>query len=189
MTDKKPNPSENRRKRYFIDKRFQSKYIGVLLLFLILAAVAVAALIYFGTPRETALVSPDRDPFIDLMLTLVVVILIFTFAIIVFGIRFSHRIVGPIYAFNRHMALVKHGKYNHSLHLRNRDHFKNLGASFNSMLEILQNRENEDINRLSGMQEKIRGGESGDPDKLKSLLKEISEEIEGLRAKKRGYLE
>ena len=133
---------QNRRSSYFIDKRFQSRYVGIgIMLILLIACFALLLMLYSNDKTKTSDPSMEiANSFFSVILPLLVVVVIVVFLTVIYGIRFSHRVAGPIYAFNRHLNWIKEGIYHRDLRLREKDEFKNLARVFNVTQSALRQR-------------------------------------------------
>ena len=69
--------------------------------------------------------------------------LLFLVLIFFFGILLSHKVVKPLYKFKKAMEDVKGGNTKARLFFKDRDEFKELTTSFNSMMDSLVTEESE----------------------------------------------
>jgi len=181
--------AQNRRRRYFIDKSFQSKYVALLLLFIVALGVAGLLIVYLGGGETTG----PREINKALMAMLMVIILFVVFTAW-YGIRFSHRVVGPIYAFNRHMNWIKDGNFTRDIKLRDHDEFKNLATVFNNMQASMRDRVRENIDALAkveaGLNElsEIIGQDGFNKDRALEMLKNQVRTLEANRVKNQGFI-
>jgi len=183
---------QERRRRYFIDKGFQGKYVSLLVVFII--ALGVAGLLILtlggGEPVEPG-ASADMTNAIIAMLMVILVFVAFT---IWYGIRFSHRVVGPIYAFNRHLNWIKDGNYTRDLHLREKDEFQNLSAVFNNMQASLRQRARDSVDEMdkveAGLSElaEVLGQDGFDRERAADLIKRLKADMEAAKVKNEGYI-
>ncbi len=132
----------NRRQGIFIDKQFQGKLIAVALVLIV--TVSVGFFILWISSAASRAASSQTGEATGVMgagiVILLLLILLLVVATVVMGLRFSHRIVGPIYAINRHLNWVREGNYTRDLQLRDKDEFQNLGATMNAMQSALRRR-------------------------------------------------
>jgi len=129
-------PDENARKTFWVNKKFQIKlslFFTVIGLFLTLIS-AVFSYTYLRVSLQEivgfnpVLIAKFTKPF---LLTYIVMALIFSLVLFSVGKLISHRIAGPVYAFERFLkdALLSGNeqfKEGASLKLRNNDDFKHL---------------------------------------------------------------
>ena len=189
--------SQNRRRKYFIDSRLQGKLVGLAVaLILIIAAAGIVPMLLTSPETEISLTPEEqitRD-FSNVILVLLIIVIIAVFMTIMYGIRISHRIVGPIYAFNRHMNWIRDGLYVRELKLRKKDEFKNLAQIFNSMQAALRRRSQQSISTCSKAESnleellKVLGQEGFDAQSAKDMIERLQQDVAGLRQENEKYL-
>jgi signal peptidase II len=130
-------PDQNERKTFWVNKKFQIKYsvfFTVTGLFLTLISVVFSYTYLKVTLEELvgynpALVSKFTQPF---LFTFLILSMIFSLILFLVGKVISHRIAGPLYAFERFLKEVLDGKgltsSGAALKLRTNDDFKHLEA-------------------------------------------------------------
>ncbi|MCZ7585937.1 MAG: HAMP domain-containing protein [Deltaproteobacteria bacterium] len=185
----------NRRRGLLIDKRFQSKFIAlgiVLVVSLAVGAFVVWSVSLSGVP--SAAQDGGADPFTRGIVGLLILILLLVIVTILYGLRFSHRIVGPVFAFNRHMNWVREGNYTRDLRLRKGDEFQNLANSFNAMQNALRKRTRVDLESLERCEKLVAelkaaaGSGSVDAQAAGSLVAEMEKVLADLRKRSEGLL-
>jgi methyl-accepting chemotaxis protein len=147
----------NRRRSLLIDKKFQSKFIAVGLATTVALVLGIFILWFSshtGQPAEPAggAPSPTLTPGFVILLIFILVLVIVT---VMYGLRFSHRVVGPIFAFNRHMNWIREGNFTRDLKLREGDEFEHLAETFNAMQSSLRRRTRDDLEALMRIQKMI----------------------------------
>ena len=134
-----------RRRRYFIKKKFQLKYIGVILGVMFLGAVVSGYTIYYNTwlllGEKLANVYPQgmlmqifRSVNMSLALNLFFVS-IFCIGIAIFT---SHKVAGPIYRMVKFLGDVTGGDYSQRVRLRKHDELKGLAEAINTLVDKLE---------------------------------------------------
>jgi len=183
---------QERRRRYFIDKGFQGKYITLLVVFVIaLGAAGILILMVGGREPD---VPEAQAQLIHAVIAMVMVILVFCSFTVWYGIRFSHRVVGPIYAFGRHLNWVREGNYTRDLKLRDKDEFQQLAAVLNGMQAALRDRVRENIDTQhqveTGLAElaTVLGEDGFDRERARDMIKKLRADIEALRVKNEGFI-
>lgn len=131
------------RKTYLIKKGFQTRFIVIILLLVIIVANITGGLVYaimkVEVARESFLSYLNIDESEDLLLPVVLVAeLISIFIVAVISLFVSHRIAGPVYRFERVCEAVAQGKLDFQIRLREKDEFKELAEAFNRMLTSLK---------------------------------------------------
>jgi methyl-accepting chemotaxis protein len=103
--------------------------------------------------------------------------------VVYIGLRFSNKIVGPIYNFGRNLQLVQRGDYTSEVRLRHGDEFQNTAGVFNLALESLRERIREDVRFLDEVAAEIEKS-SADGAQKESALRMIRD----FRAAKERYI-
>ena len=145
-------PTPNRRKTYLINPRFQWRFIGFMAVVSLLAIslLFVSNILFFqDMEREARSVglTPD-NPYFDFLREQKASLskLYFGVSGVVFvlmmalGIRYSHRIAGPLYQLNGRMQRIANGEPPSLVKFRRNDQFLELAESFNAMIVTLRNR-------------------------------------------------
>lgn len=127
-----------RRRLYFIDKRFQLAFAGNILLvagvcMFTTALVVSWFFVYFMTDNLSA--SIDRSYIIKLGIILFFV----AAAVVIWTVRRTHAIVGPVYRARKILRAAAHGEFpKKPVKFRRNDAFKELAADMNLCLETMQ---------------------------------------------------
>lgn len=183
----------NRRHGLFIDKRFQSKFIAVVVV-LTVAVAAGAFVLWFASSAGGTAGGAQRQLGDLALVMLLVMILLLVIATVFFGLRFSHRIVGPVYAINRHLNWIREGSYTRDLQLRKKDEFQNLAQTLNAMQAALRRRARSDLEALERVDRVIAEIKSsldgGDIDNqaARSAIDSLSKEVAEIRKRDEGFL-
>jgi methyl-accepting chemotaxis protein len=186
----------NRRQSLLIDKKFQSKFIAVGLTTLIALGLGFGILWFASFANQPAAeqVGGHNGSFTLGVVLLLVLILVLVIVTVMYGLRFSHRVVGPIFAFNRHLNWVKEGNYSRDLKLREGDEFVNLAITFNAMQSSLRRRAREDLEIVDRLQKMVAEvgssvkSERFDPSAIGSVLNEATRELSGVKKRNEGLL-
>lgn len=168
-----------RRKTRLIKKRFQYKYA------IILTAVTALTFLMFTIPAIIILnnnydlfinsgvtIAPDIVETLDterrlLFIGFFTLFFICSVALFIIGITITHKIAGPVFAFERCIQNLIHGKLSTQLNLRENDELQELSSIFNEFKEFLVNKEIEEINILK----EIKASSSEASSKLDQLIK------------------
>ncbi|MBD3426147.1 MAG: HAMP domain-containing protein [Candidatus Omnitrophica bacterium] len=180
-----------KRTRLFIARRFQIRYISLILVFMFSTAIVTGYMVYVTTwvmfGEKLAAVYPQGlllDIVKKVNMVLLLRLLLLTPLVILIGLILSNRIAGPIYRIKRFLRHIAAGNYGESLKLREKDELQDVADSINHLVSRLsseQKRRRERVNKL-----KSRTGElknllvSGECDKERILaqLDQISEELD-----------
>ncbi len=148
--------ASNRRRGLFIDKGFQSRFIGLALVLIVTISIGSLVLWFSSAAsRSAAEQIADKGSISFGIVLLFILILVLVIATVVYGLRFSHRIVGPVYAFNRHLNWIKEGNYTRDIKLRDKDEFLSLAQTFNAMQSTLRRRSRSHLETMERMQSMI----------------------------------
>lgn len=178
----------NRRRGYWVDTRFQGKMIGLVLA--VLVTLAIGTLVLWGSSmKHLKTMAPGAGGVSAEIVVLVLLIMGLVVITVAYGLRFSHRIIGPIYAFNRHLNWIKEGNYTRDLKLRQYDEFQNLQQTFNAMQSVLRRRSRENLEaleRLHSLTADLRGAQGSE--NLTTVVDGLEAEIGQLKRKEEGLL-
>jgi len=143
---KKPGP-QNRRRNYFIKKRFQTRFILKFCLLITLSCFLMGVLVYLLSAKTTTtsfedlrLVVKSTADFIlpALALSSLVAIIIISLASVGAVLFVSHRIAGPLYRFEKSIEQISNGDLTTDTHLREKDEIKILADGLNEMVEKMR---------------------------------------------------
>lgn len=141
--------TENRRRRYLVNKRLQLELSSLLVL---LAAIPIIVLgsalyivnkMYLGTLQnivgETAFPTDYIQSILNFSVASVAGALIVTTILLIFiGIRFSHHIAGPLYRLQEKVEKLAGGEKIELLRFRRSDIISDLAAGLNTIIEKLR---------------------------------------------------
>ena len=195
MGDKKQRKVKN----YLLDRRFQLKYTGMVLLVTIAVAGVLGYVAYdFSRGQTQAFTAqlaaqPDLDPDTANDLeqlakeedrrvrnAIVVGVLLMTLALGITGIIVTHRVVGPAYRMRRLFAHVGEGHLEVTTGIRKGDELQELYHSFAQMVESLREQRTEDIERLEDTVIKMEaaGVQSAYVAELRAVLDRIRKSVD-----------
>ncbi len=186
------NLDQDRRRRYLIDKAFQGKYVALLVVFIVALGVAGILILMVGG-REPDIPAAQAN-LNQAIVAMVMIILVFCSFTVWYGIRFSHRVVGPVYAFSRHLNWIREGNYTRDLKLRDKDEFQNLALVLNAMQAALRDRVRETIDGTqkveTGLAElaAVFNDPSFDRERAQDMIRKLRTELEAARVKNEGFL-
>ncbi len=134
----------NRRRNYFIDKDFQTKFILKFCLLVVLSGIATTGILYFIGKKSTTvaivnscvIVHSTADYLLPVLIqTVLVVMILLGLATIAVTLLFSHKIAGPLYRFKKAIEGVRLGNLSSNFYLRNYDQLKELSEEVNAMID------------------------------------------------------
>ncbi|MFA5096079.1 MAG: methyl-accepting chemotaxis protein [Candidatus Omnitrophota bacterium] len=135
--------SRNRRRNYFIDKRFQARFILRFGSLVLGGGFLTIALIYLlGSGSTTVAVQNSRvvaDSTANFILPLLIqtvlaVTIVVGLAAGLLALFVSHKISGPLYHFKKAMEGLGEGDFLSELHIRSLDQFHGLADGINNMI-------------------------------------------------------
>jgi methyl-accepting chemotaxis protein len=137
----------NRRRNYYIKKKFQRNFI-MKFCFLVALGSVISGLIIYAMSRATVTTSFENSRLIikstadfilpAVMLSGAVVILLTGLATIAITLLTSHKIAGPLYRLEKDVDEVARGNLRMAFKLRQGDEIKALAASLNNMVRELK---------------------------------------------------
>ena len=158
-----------KRKQYLIVKKFQLKYVGLILLLMFLTAAMCAYVVYYTSMllmgEKLASVYPQgRLVYVVKIVNFRILLsLIFVTPLVaVIGIFLSHRIAGPIYRMETFMNNVASGNLASRITLRRKDELITLADGINYIVDTMRNNVMEERIHLNKAQEEL--------DKLKKAV-------------------
>lgn len=133
-----------KRKRYFIDKQLQTKYIVLTIMLLLIYTFLFVVILIFPYVIPLTFDSPVEEQVkaARMLLTLhkaiwpalgAVMLIMGTASIFI-----THKIAGPVYRFKRVLAEISSGNLNISIKLRDKDDLKDLAEDFNLVIGELR---------------------------------------------------
>ncbi len=136
-----------RRRNYLINREFQFRYIGRMIIGIIVMAMIVSFTVYYTTWARimdefynvARIASRFAPLFNSINQTLLVILLVFLVLVVIFSVFISHRIAGPIYRFEKTLQAIAGGDMTMRVGLRKRDEFKPLADTMNEMVGELRN--------------------------------------------------
>ena len=135
-------PEKNRRKKYYIDKGFQSKFIVKFCFLIILTSLLTGVLIYVFNRQTTTVAFEDlkvvvkstSDFILPIMLQiLAIVTLLIGIATIAVTLFTSHKIAGPLYRINAELKRIKDGDFSSVVRVRAKDQLQKVAMELDEM--------------------------------------------------------
>jgi len=132
--------SRNRRKNYFIKKKFQTRFILRFCFPVIFTALIAAIVVYYFSSQSTVtvfensrlVIKPGTEFIIPgLILSALFSIILVGIATVIIMFFISHRIAGPLYKVENSLERMADGDLSFDIHFRKRDEIKKLANAFN----------------------------------------------------------
>ena len=168
----------NKRRNYFIDKKFQTNFILKFCLLVAATGAFIMAILYALTKKATTVsvvnsrvVVQGTSDFIFpiLIQTFIVSTIVVSLATIIITLFISHRIAGPIYRFKKTISSLAEGDFSGECRLRHTDDLQDVAAAFNDMILKLKTSLTVIDKNLKEVQGKLEGGD------LKEIKRSVSE--------------
>ena len=193
------NKRQRKLKNYLLDRRFQLKYTGMVLVITVSVAGVLGYLAYDFSKGQTEAFTaqlaaqPDLDDETAADLerfanaedrkirnAIVAGVALLTIALGLTGILVTHRVVGPAYRMKRLFEHVGEGHLTVTTGIRKGDELQDLYKSFAEMVESLREQRTEDVARLEDTVAKMEaaGIESAYVTELRSLLDRIRKTVD-----------
>ena len=185
-----------RRRRYFIDKKFQTNFTIDFLLIIVIATIAVTLLFLFYS-RDTVTVGytgsevkllDTGDYFLPTLLLSTSAVVIFSGVVgIIVLILISHRIAGPLFRFETILNELSKGDLTKRFKLRKKDQFAELANRINTLTEIMNVKigsiktQTAEIIRLISEVQRISAAHPDISTELEHPLREITEKLSELQ--------
>jgi methyl-accepting chemotaxis protein len=190
---------QRKMKNYLLDRRFQLKYTGMVLVVTIAVAGVLGYVAYDFSKGQTEAFTaqlaaqPDLDPDIASDLeqfakqedrkvrnAILIGVALMTLALGLTGIVVTHRVVGPAYRMRRLFEHVGEGHLEVVTGIRKGDELQELFHSFADMIESLREQRTEDIDRLENTLTKMEaaGVQSAHITQLRAVLDRIRKSVD-----------
>ena len=195
MSDK----TQRKMRNYLLDRRFQLKYTGMVLLVTVTIASGLGYLAYRFSQQQTealtALIAaqPDLDPETAADLeafakqedrkirnAIIMGVVFMSLALGLTGIVITHRVVGPTYRMRRLFAHVADGHLEITTGIRKGDELQELYHSFAEMVESLRGQRSEEIEQLEKTLSEMEaaGVQSDYITELRAVLERIRKSVD-----------
>lgn len=184
----------NRRKKYIVDREFQTRFILKFCLTVIFVSLAIGVLIFYFTKSSTTvtientrvIVKGTQDFIFPVILATVVTVMFFTsLAVFVSTLFASNRIAGPIYRLSREVDRIKQGDLTGSFRIRNKDEFQYLAKNLHEMSTLFRKNYGELKTKMDSLKNFLRENNYNVSGQEKETYLSKAKEIEGLL----GYFE
>lgn len=188
MTGRKAQ--SQRRRIYFIEKKFQVRFILKFCVIVILGGLLSIGLIYFLAKQSTtvsfvnsrAVVKSTADFLLPILIQTILVVMIFVgLATIILTLFVSHKMSGPLYRFKEVMDALGEGDYLSDFKIRKFDQLQDFANAFNGMIKKIRTQINAIKDESLALQKKLDNISESDISAQKKLhleeLKKISSEL------------
>lgn len=182
-----------RRTRLFIAKKFQIRYISLIMVLMFATGLLTGYMVYVTTwtmfGEKLAEVYPQGLLFDIVKQVNMVLLLRFIFLspiVMLIGLVLSNRIAGPLYSIKRFVKRISRGYYGYRLELRKGDELQDLSRMLNHLASRLESDRTRRINqieyikeRLTELRDDVDSGSSSNDEIIKKIDR-LSREVKGL---------
>lgn len=139
--------SSNKRRIYFIEKKFQTKFILNFCLLVVLGGLLTIGILYCLAMHSTTVsivnsrvvVRSTADFLLPVLIqTVLIVTVLIGFAAIVTTLFVSHKIAGPLYRCKSVISTLSRGDFSNDFKIRRFDQLKDLADSLNNMIKQIR---------------------------------------------------
>ncbi|UCH12851.1 MAG: hypothetical protein JSW18_02635 [Candidatus Omnitrophota bacterium] len=187
---------EHKRRRYIVKRLFQLKYIGIILLFILLTIFLAGAITYYTIfpylSEKLANVYP-QSRLISILAVSNLRLFYASLALIPIavwiGIALSHKIAGPLYRLENILLDMARGNMAEDIRLRKGDELKSLADAINKVTASLRTDKSQDIKKLYNLQldlSKLREElDRAQPDvaRAKQLMSNLQDSVNSLKSR------
>ena len=172
-----------KRRKFFINRSFQTRFIVKFLLILLLAGVVSIVLTLLTTKgtltssfvdsklviQKTSLAIMPSVIYTNIITTAVVGLVAIVVVLLV-----SHKIAGPMFRFDKDIVRVSKGDLKSKIHIRNGDQFEEIASSLNVMISSLNA-------KISSIRKTV--DDLADAAEKQDAAKELTQEIKNIQDK------
>ncbi len=179
-----------KRKNYFIDTRFQTRFILKFSALVVLGAGVTMLLLYLFSQNSTTVafvkarvsVMTTADFLFPLLLQTVAVVTVLVGGAAVGVMLFvSHKIAGPLFRFKQTFRELAAGNFSNQVKLRKDDQLAEVAADFNDMISTVRARLIAAHAALDGVQEELRAiGEENVGEGQRKHFAELKQKVKEL---------
>jgi signal transduction histidine kinase len=183
-----------RRTKLFIARRFQIRYITLILIFMFTTAIVTGYMVYVTTwimfGEKLAAVYPQGlllDIVKKVNMVLLMRLIFLSPLVILIGLVLSNRIAGPIYRIQRFLRRVSTGYYGERLKLREKDELQDMARAANHLVSKLhseQERRRKKMDDMRGQVDELEAAvitDEQNKEKLLTKIMRLKEDLEKLR--------
>lgn len=176
-----------KRKQYLVAKKFQLKYVGIILLLMFLTATLCSYVVYYTSMmlmgEKLANVYPQGRliHIVNLVnFRILLSVILVTPLVAVIGIFLSHRIAGPIYRIEKFLANMAEGDLSSRIFLRQGDELIVVANSINKLADSLESTVRNQKAQLGTISKELDQLKRSKPQEIAKLEGEINSLIKEL---------
>lgn len=181
-----------KRTQYFVAKKFQLKYVGLILLLMFATAIMCSYVVYYTSMvllgEKLANVYPQgrlMEIIGSVNVRMLLTVLLMTPVVAIIGIYLSHKIAGPIVRMERFLDTIASGDFRSRIVLRQGDELTGLANAMNRLQDSLKKDialDKDVLNKVIGELEKLKNLTRTCPNNVASISDNINRLESELRA-------
>ena len=176
----------NRRRNYIINPTFQWRYAIMVALAVFVLTSLMSSALYSVLHQQARMRSMHPETY-TAAVSSVVLVAALAFAAVTSGalglwcVLFTHRICGPLYVLDGYLKQLRQGKLPKPRALRKKDEFKDLYASFTTLVEHMRNEKGRDLETMNKAIHTAHLAANEDLETCRKALKDVTGQLEPLR--------
>ena len=136
-----------KRRNYFIDKKFQGRFILKFCAIVIISSVLIGGILFFLSTNSTTVaientkvkVKNTADFLLPIIAVTVIIVTLFSaLSVAILSMLISHKIAGPLYRIKNEIERLRIGDLGANFHIRKGDQLQELAISLEQMTQVLQ---------------------------------------------------
>ena len=173
----------DKRRNYFIDKKFQSNFIIKFCLLVAAAGALIMVALYVLTKKATTvsfvnsrvIVQSTADFIFPVLIqTFIVATVLISLATIIFTLFISHRIAGPAFRFKKVLKSIAEGDFCGECRIRKNDSLHDVAVAINKVMENMRIALKETDTRISSLKETVKNmPDQASSNNLKKIISEL----------------
>lgn len=174
-----PTSGRPTRRRFLIQRRFQLKYMLVIVIAGAAIALLFGAIMYQVQLEVADLALPatrasDRERVVTLLVIVTAIVLAGTLAL--FGLLLTHRVAGPVFVIGRYLRILGEGRYPLLRPLRQDDELQEFYEAFHEAVDKLRARDHADGQLISDLATRVEqlAGPSGEASEIVDAMRRLS---------------
>ena len=157
------------RRTYVVDRRFQLKYTGLIVLIGAAIAFVAAYFIFQSWKENTELLALSQPLLADTIQSreaskiywaVGIFVILEVVGLFAWGILITHRIAGPLFIIDRYLEAIRSGFYPDMRPLRSHDELQQFFNSFSSTVDGLRQREKDELEVIDAALTELPAGEA-----------------------------
>lgn len=183
-----------KRRNYFIDKNFQTKFMLKFGSIIVLSSLLIlGGILFFSSNSNTVAIEDTRVtvertsafilPIVAINLT--VVVFFSGLGVLVLTLLVSHKISGPLFRLRREVNLLQHADFRRDFNIRGNDQLQEFAKSLNAMCSSLKGKHLGLKDSFSSLNQFLRDRNfriaAKDADQLSALLNHLQAELDNFK--------